>query len=98
MDIKFDTAAMRAGGQAMNESANGLQTELDALLGNEPQWGEDGISALCAMVYQAIVDVVTESGNGVRDSWQQTSERLDSAAQLYDDTEETAVELSQWKA
>ncbi len=98
MDIRFDTAAMRAGGQAINDSANAMGTELEALLGQEPQWGEDGISALCQMVYQAIVDVATQSGQGVQETWAGQAERLEAAATMYDETEAEAVEMAQWKA
>lgn len=97
-DITFDTGAMRAGARAMGDAATGMQSDLDALLGDQPQWGADGISALCQMVYQAIVDVVTDSGGGVNQAWADHDERLRAAARMYDDTEATAIEIAQWKA
>lgn len=96
--IRFDTEAMRTGGRAIGDTAGTMQAELDKLVADQPAWGEDGISALCQMVYQAIVDVVTESGEGVRGAWGDHADRLEQAATLYEDTEAAAVEMAAWKA
>lgn len=85
--LTFDTASLRSGGTQISSAGNDIQAKFESLAGSAPTWGADDISGLCQMVYEAIVDVVRESTGGVAESWSSHSEKLEVAAQVFDQTE-----------
>lgn len=86
-ESRIDTASLRRGGEGLGQAVGDLSSQLQTLTGNAPAWGEDDISQLCKMVYDAIVDVITESGGAVGETWQQHSDNLSAAADAYEATE-----------
>lgn len=87
--IRFETGTLRDGSRTLTRAAEDLEAHLQNLVGDEPAWGSDDVSALCQMVYQAVVEVVRESVAGATETWAGHGSRLEIAATLYDSVEES---------
>ncbi|MFW6600489.1 hypothetical protein ACQBAU_00165 [Propionibacteriaceae bacterium Y2011] len=92
-ELKFDTRALRVGADELSTTADDLRSQFADTAASAPAWGEDDVSALCQMAYEAIVQVVTESIEGVGEGWGEHAELLQAAADLYDATEQQNVSL-----
>lgn len=93
-DIQFDPDALRSGGQAMADAGQDLTAKFESLAGSPPTWGEDDISGLCQMVYDAVIDVVRESTGGVGEEWSGQNDKLDAAAKAYESAEQGNTQAS----
>ncbi|MFX4273201.1 hypothetical protein ACQBAR_00180 [Propionibacteriaceae bacterium Y1685] len=93
-EIQFEPDALRKGGKALSEAGQDLTAKFEALASSPPAFGEDDISALCKMVYDAIIDVVRESSGGIGDEWTEQNQRLEGAAKAYEATEQANTQAS----
>lgn len=86
--IKFVPGTLAKGGSSLGDASGRLQSDFQSLAGDAPPFGEDDISQLCKMVYDAIVQVVQESSGGVGESWKDTGQKLAAADKANTSTEE----------
>ncbi len=97
-DIQFEPSALRRAGEGMEEAVSDLVAKTEALMGEVGDVSalgtNDTLGGIASMLYSAVLERVQETVSSVSEEYSSHGQRLLVAAQVYEATEEAAVQAS----
>lgn len=96
--LNYNTAQLRTGGKGVSDAGDDLQQKFDDLLAECSDMsvfgpGHDTIGPIAQMIYQAVLERVTETVQSSAGSYRDFGEKMSLAADIYDQGEQDNSEI-----
>ncbi|NNG18915.1 hypothetical protein HJ590_04885 [Naumannella sp. ID2617S] len=98
--LRYNTKDLRSGGTGVSGAGDSLEQKFQALLGECSDMsvfgpGHDTVGPIAQMIYQAVLERVTETVDGSVGAYRDFGDKMHTAADIYDRGEQDNSDIAQ---